>query len=196
MHPEPSRGPVVAALAPLMLAAVLLVPPLLLHPPTVRAAVGVALAVEQLNDGDRRCQLSDDAVRAAAKAGLHDRSVDLVEARSPYLFYLEAGGMPTGDHCAYTLIVRLMHVERLEAPHPLFGEARATLICSDGLRGLDQPGAGIDRVLAGLTRMVSACTARLVDQPEGRKPPGQSPPPAAPLVPRRSDPGRSDPGRA
>ena len=148
--------------------------------PSARAAVGVALAVEQLNDDDRRCRLSDEGMRAAAEAGLHDRAIDLVEARSPYLFYLEAGGIPTGDHCAYTLIVRLLHVERLATPHPLFGEARATLICSDGLRGLDQPGVGIDRVLAGLTRIVSNCTARIIGQPEAAAERRSEPPIARP----------------
>lgn len=167
-----------------------------LQPLPSHAAVGVALAVEQLNDDDRRCRLSDDGVRAAAEAGLHDRSVELAETRSPYLFYLEAGGMPSGERCAYTLIVRLMHVERLVTPHPLFGDARATLICSDGLRGLDQPGAGIDRVLAGLTRMVSNCLALIAgplersehqrkrEEADRRE---RGPDGAEPTEPRRSD---------
>ena len=142
-------------------------------PRPAAATVGIALAVEQLNDDDRRCRLSDAAVRAAAEAGLRDGSAVAVEARSPYLFYLEAGGIPTGEHCAYTLVVRLVHVERLAPPHPLFGPARATLICSDGLRGLDRPGAGVDRVLAGLTQMVSRCAAQAIDP--GAEPPAGEP---------------------
>lgn len=190
----------IAAMLVSLLASLL---PLLL-PMTARAAVDIALAVEQLNDDDRRCQLSDDGVRTAAVAGLTQQAVTLVDSRSPWLFYLEAGGLPAGERCAYTLVVRLLHLERYPAPHPLFGEARASLVCSDGLRGLDAPAVGAERVMAGLTRIVAQCAAQVVgrsastpDVPPADRAvdsPALVPDPApGPIVPERGP--RRDDGR-
>ncbi len=151
-------------------------------PVAARAGLDMALAVEHLNDGDRHCQLSDDAVRAAAVTGLAQQAVTLVDARTPYLIYLEAGGLPAGERCAYTLMVRLLHVERYQTPHPLFGESRASLLCSDGLRGLDAPEVGAERILEGLARIVAQCAAEVLARDEAGQ---RAAPDAAPRQPSR-----------